>query len=337
MSKNSKGMTKMNRRLKLFVQTAFVFCSVHGVSIASPVPDFMASPTAPKVPATSVPVQVPSTDQQAQRPSAADLSGIPDINMSGGGLIPGAPAGTETKMDNMGSVEEFHGPTKTDTKFLDDLIRLRERVILDTLKQRASNIEKTLSSFEALPPNLMDRKPVVKKKIVKAAKPAEQPVKVLGIHEDRAFVSFEGHTKWITVGGTVGPYILKSVTDKEALFGDKKGRVIKVAKAARVIPRPSIVVQSVDNQTATIKYNGATYTVTLASPIGTDLTVTALSNTDFTVTDAHGRAFTYPVPQKAVAPNPGQGPFGYQPPPPPPGFGQQGGQPNATSAEDNSY
>lgn len=310
------------------------------VGYASPVPDFMAnapSPTQSSATAMPAPPVPPSPGPGPSVSHGPDLSGIPDINTPGADLAPKT-TGLEDPSGGTGDVSEFSGPTEKDKAFLQDLIKLRERVILDVLKQRASNLEKNLSTFEAVPPGMSQKPKIVIQDRPKSKKPESSPIKVLGIHEDRVFVQFEGHSSWIPVGGQIGPYRLKSVTDKSAVFAQKTGKDLVVQKASRVIPRPGIVVESVDNQTATIKYNGGTYTVTLSSPVGSDLTVTALNQTDFSVTDQHGRVFTYPVPQKSVAPTPSQYNPGFPQSPMPPQYGQQGNnQQGGSSAEDNSY
>lgn len=340
-----------------------------GNVLAAPLPDFLTSPGPTASQSSTTVQQVPSspalsnplppanvarpmvrpisptpnnpfsgaTTSSGNRKSLADLSGIPDVNIGGDDAL----AHRKTDMTERGNVDIFDATdiNESDKAFLTDLVKLRERVILDELKSKAASLEQTLSKFEAVPPDL---KPIHPKKIKKEEKTAEPKpempnIAVLGIHDDRVFVKYDGHSEWVTIGAQVGKYRLKAVSGDNAVFESAKGKVFKIKKAPKVIPRPKIVVTSIKGQTAIITYLGDNYTVTIGSPIGSDLTVTALTDSNFSVTDAHGRVFSYPVPQQktAQAGAPGFPPGGYQPPPPP-GF-NQGAQQQSTSAEDTNY
>ena len=247
--------------------------------------------------------------------------------------------GQDSGFNNVSGV--YRGVSEKDAEYMAKLIQLRKRIILDILEKRAGELEKQLGKLTPAQKTVRISKiaaEAAKKK--KAEGPKDHGIVVFGIHDDRVFVSYGGRKKWIVLGTTImgGKYRLSSVTEKTATFEEKDGKKFTITEAPRVIPRPSIAVKSVSGQTATIVYRGDSYTVTLNSPIGDDLTVTALTTTNFAVTDSHGRTFSYPVPQSPVAKGPGQ-PGGFMPPPPPPyGYGQPGGtQGGSGSAEDSNY
>jgi len=325
--------------------TKIVIGSLLGVSLVSggievafsaPVPDFAIpgasthtlTPVTPQVPGQSpplVPVKFPS-------------QGNVGANVDPFAQIPGATpeAAPAPKTDESGGVVGvFTGITKDERVFMDKAVSLRQRVILDTLQKRADDLEgiarlKKREKAEASP-KVFER-PV----ITAPTPPPPPPLKVLGIHADRVLVSYQGDTSWITLGGNIGPFYLQRVTDTTATFKAKDGTILDIKKEPKVIPRPQITVISVEGQTATINYRGDTYTVTLNSPIG-DLTVTALTSDNFSVTDSHGRLFTYPVPLAAVAKTPSSPGFGGFPPPPQMGGGFNNPGQSVGQAEDSNF
>ena len=305
---------------------------------ASPVPNFMVPNMAG--PGTPIPGKPPVTPTRAP----ADMTGVPAFNPSDLGMLQksGSMDPSSPKLDpTKGILNRFSGPTSTDSHFMSELIKLREAVILDTLRRRKHVLEEGLKAkdFEVTPAGVHAKRVTVvavpKKKV-----DLTHGIQVLAIHDDRVFVAFGGHSSWITLGGSVGPYRLKSVTEDSATFADNLDHSFTLKRAPKVVPRPALAVISVNGQTATIKYNNDNYTVTLNSPVGADLTVTALSDTNFSVTDGHGRVFSYPVPQKGPlqAGAPGMFPGGYQPPPPPSPYPpRQGSNSGSSAAEDSNY
>lgn len=198
-------------------------------------------------------------------------------------------------------------PNEDADQFMSHIIRLRKDIIVDTLRQRRHVLEKGLgfdNKFPVLPPGVVrpDLGPgvTVKKRGI--------GIKVISIFGTKTMVSYHDSKEWVTLGSKVGKYTVKAIAEKTVTFTDPTGKEYVVKKAPKVIPRPPITVESVDNNTANIIYNNKNYSVTLNSGIGENLTVTALTPQELSVTDTNGRVFTYPVPVKQQ-PNAFQGPY----------------------------
>lgn len=188
-------------------------------------------------------------------------------------------------------------PNENADQFMAHIIRLRKDIIVDTLRQRRHVLEKGLgfdNKFPVLPPKGLqpDLGPgvTIKKRGI--------GIKVISILGTKIMVSYHDSKQWVTLGSKVGKYTVKAIAEKTATFADPTGKEYVVKKAPKVIPRPAITVESVDNNTANIVYNNKNYSVTLNSGIGDNLTVTALTPQELSVTDSNGRVFTYPVPIK---------------------------------------
>jgi len=358
------------RKLVIGMTTTIAVCQL-SIAFAAPTPDFAVGGSEPPTnvavdvkpgegePPTNVAVDVkPQVVHKTPTPVKSKQQTNQDIplpDFSPGTGVPNIPDGSEDPSGGYVSPQNesgiFKGVTPKDIKFINELKDRRERIILDTMQKRIDSLEGSMGPggppgsggmFSMLPPGKPE---VLKAPVVESPHktgPKNHGIKVLGIHDDRIFVDYQGHKTWYILGDSVGPYRIKGISESTATFVGKKGESFTVKKSPKVIPRPEIAVVSVNGQTASIKYKGDAYTVTLNSPVGDDLTVTALSSDNFSVTDSHGRVFSYPVPVPTVA-TPG-GPTGRGGPMsmPPPGYSPQPqglnfGAPQAGSPEDSNY
>ena len=325
-------------------------------ALAAPTPDFVipggaapATPPSNLVPVPPVTVGAPAAfGGIPSKPPQKSLGGIgDDIPLPDPSLASHTAQSSEDSSsggDVLNVTGVFQKLPFKDWAFMHRIIDDRKRAIEDTLKKRIATLEGKhglhLANDEKKPRKVVvvaPAPPPVKKG------PADHGITVLGIHEDRVFIKYGTSSSWTVLGSMIGDkFRLVGVTSDNATFQTADGKKFTVKKAPKVIPRPEIVVTGVSGQTATIKYKGNAYTVTLNSPIGSDLTVTALNSTNFSVQDDHGRVFTYPVPQASVASVPGAPgmPGGYVPPPPSPypgRYGAPGANTGGGAAEDNNY
>ena len=291
-----------NKKLVPAITIAFLSLSAP-FSYADSPPPFLVPPST--TPLKVSPLRVPS-------PVPSSTAGLPDSTDTSTQDTTQQPSDTSAPV----SVSVFSDKDENE-KFMKRLLELRRDIIFGVMESKLSALDKRIGGkFPILPkgvslPEAPGSKPVVKK-------PAEKPfpVKLLTILSDKILVEAEGERAWVTLGSPVdkGKYTVKAISDKTATLTDIHGKLFVLHKAPTVVPRPQITVQSVDmsGKTANVVYNNESYTVSLNSPLGDSLTVTALSSTQFSVTDSHGRVFTYPVPVTENKPS-----MGYMPPPMP--------------------
>ena len=313
---------QLSNKLVIPVTIAFLSLSAH-FSYASPPPPFLL-PSPPTSPSKVSPLRVPSP-----APTSA-TAGLPDSTDTNNQDATQQPS-SDTSSSPV-SVSVFSSKDENE-KFMKRLLELRRDIIFGVMESKLSALNKHMGGkFPMLPKGVSlpeAPKPVAKK-------PAEKPfpVKLLTILGDRILVEAEGERAWVTLGSPVdkGKYTVKAISDKTATLTDIHGKLFVLDKAPTVIPRPQITVQSVDmaGKTANVVYNNNSYTVSLNSPIGDSLTVTTLSSTQFSVTDAHGRVFTYPVPVSENKPS-----MGYMSPPMPSQPMQMQQQNNSNPLDEN--
>ena len=315
---------QLNNKLVIPVTIAFLSLSAP-FSYADSPPPFLVPPTSP-TPSKVSPLRVPP-------PAPSATAGLPDSTDTSTQDATQQPS-SDTSSASPVSVSVFSSKDENE-KFVKRLLELRRDIIFGVMESKLSALSKNMGGkFPMLPrgvslPEAPSSKPVAKK-------PAEKPfpVKLLTILGDKILVEAEGERAWVTLGSPVdkGKYTVKAISDKTATLTDIHGKLFVLDKAPTVIPRPQITVQSVDmsGKTANVVYNNESYTVSLNSPIGDSLTVTALSSTQFSVTDAHGRVFTYPVPVSENKPA-----MGYMPPQMPPQPMQMQQQNNSNPLDEN--
>ena len=312
-----------NKKLVPAITIAFLSLSAP-FSYADSPPPFLVPPSSS--PSKVSPLRVPSPAP----PSAT--AGLPDSTDTSAQDTTQQPS-SDTSSSSPVSVSVFSSKDENE-KFMKRLLELRRDIIFGVMESKLSALSKNIGGkFPMLPRGVSlpeaPSKPVAKK-------PAEKPfpVKLLTILGDKILVEAEGERAWVTLGSPVdkGKYTVKAISDKTATLTDIHGKLFVLHKAPTVIPRPQITVQSVDmsGKTANVVYNNESYTVSLNSPIGDSLTVTALSSTQFSVTDSHGRVFTYPVPVSENKPS-----MGYMPPPMPPQPMQMQQQNNSNPLDEN--
>ncbi len=281
-------------------------------SYASPPPPFLILPTSSQ----SIPTKNSATN------------GLPDNNNNDTTNL--------NTLSSTASVSVFSTNDENE-KFMKMLLELRRKIIFGIMESKLSALSKNINgNFPILPKGVSLPELPNSNGNILAKKPAEKPfpIKLLTILGDKILIEAEGERAWVTLGSSVdkGKYTVKAISDKTATLSDIHGKLFVLDKAPTVIPRPQITVQSVDmsGKTANVIYNNNSYTVSLNSPIGDSLTVTALSSTQFSVTDAHGRVFTYPVPVTENKPS-----MGYMPPPMPPQPMQMQQQNNSNPLDEN--
>lgn len=267
------------------VLTIICLTLLNNVALASEIPDFLSH----KSSVSTAPAQKNNNS----------LNDLPDS-------LPSSTTQAPKETSEPGNTIDRFRPNEDADKFMAHIIRLRKDIIVDTLRQRRHVLEKglglDLDKYPVLPPkgSQPDLGPgvTIKKRGI--------GIKVISILGTKVMVSYHDSKEWVTLGSKVGKYTVKAIASKTATFADPTGKEYVVKKAPKVIPRPPITVESVDNNTANIVYNNKNYSVTINASLGDNLTVTALTPQELSVTDANGRVFTYPVP---VQQNTQQGPY----------------------------